>query len=145
MDKVRYLCPICDHELVARGFCPSCKKTIKKPVEYKGGYLPNEDSGNYVLNRNVSGVSSSVVGGYASAQTARSVNSNNYSRTTYTGRTSPEADFGNCGGHVDSDYGIPNVDPHAKKKSGKGTGLSIFFWILFIMAIVRAIMNYLNS
>ena len=105
--------------------------------------MPNEDSGNYVLNRNVSGVSSSI-GGYASSPAARSVNSNNYSRTTYTGRISPETDFGDCGGHKDSDYGVPNVDPHAKKKS-KGGGGSLIFWIVIIIMIIRAIMNYFGD
>ena len=45
----RYLCPICDRELTARSYCPTCRKIIKEPVVYDG-VLPNEDTGNYLLN-----------------------------------------------------------------------------------------------
>ena len=45
----RYLCPICDRELTARRYCPDCRKVMKNPIVYDG-VLPNEDTGNYLLN-----------------------------------------------------------------------------------------------
>ncbi|MBQ8815333.1 MAG: hypothetical protein IJZ85_12655 [Lachnospiraceae bacterium] len=45
----RYLCPVCDQELTARSYCSTCRKIVKKPVVYDG-VLPNEDTGNYLLN-----------------------------------------------------------------------------------------------
>ena len=45
----RYLCPICDQELAARSYCSTCRKIVKNPVVYDG-VLPNEDTGNYLLN-----------------------------------------------------------------------------------------------
>lgn len=101
MERVRYICPICDHELVAGGFCPSCKKIIKEPVKYKGGYLPNEDTGSYILNKKVS----------------------------------EHADYGSCGGHKESDYGMPNVDPHTPKKKSNKAVLKIFWWMIFIYIV----------
>lgn len=43
----RYICPICEHELTAKSYCPECKKVIKKPWVYDG-YMPNEYTGNYL-------------------------------------------------------------------------------------------------
>lgn len=45
----RYLCPICDQELTVRRYCMTCRKVVKNPVVYDG-ILPNEDTGNYLLN-----------------------------------------------------------------------------------------------
>lgn len=43
----RYICPICEHELTAKSYCPECKKVIKKPWVYDG-YMPNEYTGNFL-------------------------------------------------------------------------------------------------
>ena len=45
----RYLCPICEQELTAKHYCPTCRKMVKEPLVYDG-VLPNEDTGNYLLN-----------------------------------------------------------------------------------------------
>lgn len=150
---IRYLCPICDHELVARGYCPSCKKFIKEPVEYKGFYLPNEDTGNYTLNRSMpeserrsvvnpryrtdqSGTNTTRVAGRTyTAQTSSRTNTRQTSSRTYTTTASSgkvNTDYGNCGGHKDSDYGKPNVDPHTPRKKKK----SIFSYIILIYIII---------
>lgn len=39
---MRYLCPICETELTAKSFCPSCRKIVKEPLTYNGEFLPNE-------------------------------------------------------------------------------------------------------
>ena len=44
----RYICPICEHELTAKSYCPQCKKAIKNPWVYDG-YMPNEYTGNYLV------------------------------------------------------------------------------------------------
>ena len=42
-ERVRYICPICDHELkFGRHFCWNCKSRIAEPWRYTGGHLPNE-------------------------------------------------------------------------------------------------------
>lgn len=43
----RYICPVCEHELTAKSYCPECKKVIKKPWVYDG-YMPNEYTGNFL-------------------------------------------------------------------------------------------------
>ena len=40
--KKRYLCPVCEHELSGKHYCPECHRFRKEPVIYGGGYLPNE-------------------------------------------------------------------------------------------------------
>ncbi len=45
----RYVCPVCEHELTAKSYCPECRKIIRKPWVYNG-FLPNEYTGNYLLN-----------------------------------------------------------------------------------------------
>ncbi len=41
----RYICPVCEHELTAKSYCPECRKIIKNPWAYEG-FLPNEYRGN---------------------------------------------------------------------------------------------------
>ena len=43
----RYICPICEHELTAKKYCPDCKKMIKNPWVYDG-HMPNEYTGDYL-------------------------------------------------------------------------------------------------
>lgn len=43
----RYICPICEHELTAKNYCPDCKKVIKNPWVYDG-HMPNEYTGDYL-------------------------------------------------------------------------------------------------
>ncbi len=179
--SIRYLCPICDHELIAGSFCASCKKRIKEPIVYKGGYLPNEDLGNYTLNRNMTDKERRAVTRYNyqtvqdkpntqttagrtytstnsranTASTAGRTYTSTNSRTntastagktyTYSTRTNTttsstrvNTDYGNCGGHKDSDYGKPNVDPHTpkkKKKSGFGY-IALIYIIIMILKII---------
>lgn len=43
-DSVRYICPVCDHEIAAGShFCWNCKKIVRNPWRYTGGHLPNEN------------------------------------------------------------------------------------------------------
>jgi hypothetical protein len=43
---VRYICPICDHEMMAgTHICWNCKRYIRDPWIYTGDHLPNEDHG----------------------------------------------------------------------------------------------------
>ena len=196
---IRYLCPICDHELVARGFCSSCKKFIKEPVEYKGAYLPNEDRGNYTLNRNMTEKERRSSNNYKYHTVQRNTGTTNSSGSSYTdsGRTNTlptsartyttanrantattagranttttanrantsstvgrtyttssrtntstrtgriNTDYGNCGGHKDSDYGVPNVDPHSEKKKKKG-GFKYAALIYIIIVILKIIFD----
>lgn len=138
MEKVRYICPICDHELVARGYCPSCKKMIKEPVRYKGAYLPNEDNGNYVLNREMPDReryrtdNTRYQTNYNTIRNTVQASMKNSAANTVNGRT----DFGNCGGHKDSDYGIPNVDPHAKNKRSTGIVAAVITFICILLQII---------
>jgi len=41
----RYICPVCEHELTAKSYCPECRKMIRNPWVYDG-FLPNEYHGN---------------------------------------------------------------------------------------------------
>lgn len=42
-DRVRYICPICDHEMkFGRHYCRNCKSRVDEPWPYTGGHLPNE-------------------------------------------------------------------------------------------------------
>lgn len=42
-ERVRYICPICDHELkFGKHFCWNCKSRVDEPWVYTGGHLPNE-------------------------------------------------------------------------------------------------------
>lgn len=184
---IRYLCPICDHELVAGSFCSSCKKFIKEPVEYKGAYLPNEDRGNYTLNRNMSeserrsainqrhqpvqsrtstvnssgrtyasqsgrtGTVNSSGRTYTSQSSSRTNAGTSTSRTytaggianTATSSGRVNTDYGNCGGHKASDYGVPNVDPHAPKKKKK-SGFKYIALIYVIIIILKMIFDSLG-
>ncbi len=146
---IRYLCPICDHELVARGYCASCKKFIKEPIEYKGAYLPNEDRGNYTLNRSMPESQKRNVVNPRYQSNPKRGNSSPYTTRTYTTRTNTtssgriNADYGNCGGHRDSDYGKPNVDPHAPKKKKKGVFKYVAL-IYIIIIIIKAILDSIN-
>lgn len=45
----RYVCPVCEHELTAKSYCPECRRIIRKPWVYEG-YMPNEYTGGYLLN-----------------------------------------------------------------------------------------------
>ena len=46
--KTRYLCPVCEQELNAVGYCSECHRFRKEPIVYTGGCLPNErDPGAY--------------------------------------------------------------------------------------------------
>ena len=138
MERVRYICSICDHELVARGFCPSCKKMIKEPVLYKGGYLPNEDNHNYVLNRKSSGRE-----GYRIDNTNSQVKykTNALQSGSISHASDSSTDYGNCGGHRDSDYGVPNVDPHSGKKKNKGRLLGYIIFIYILMYVLQFIFS----
>ena len=40
--KTRYLCPVCEQELNAVGYCSECHRFRKEPIVYTGGCLPNE-------------------------------------------------------------------------------------------------------
>ncbi len=148
MDKVRYLCPICDHELVGN-FCTSCKKIIKEPIKYKGRYLPNESHGDYELNKNCSYSSSMYTGTYRQYNAGRvsdgGTAQKSYSKQyTAANNKANSYDYGRCGGHKDSDYGRPNVDPHSKKTSNKKKGgivkIVIVLYIMYI--ILNAVYRY---
>lgn len=43
----RYICPVCEHELTAKSYCPECRKIVRQPWVYDG-FLPNEYRGDYL-------------------------------------------------------------------------------------------------
>lgn len=149
---IRYLCPICDNELVARGFCSSCKRFIKEPIQYKGEYLPNEDMGNYTLNRNMSEGERRIATEnnnqmikrrtVAAASAARTYSAD-FGRNSKAASARVNTDYGNCGGHKDSDYGVPNVDPHSAKKKKK-SGFRYIVFIYIIIVIIKLLFNSLD-
>ncbi|MCD2491220.1 hypothetical protein LQE92_01085 [Lacrimispora sp. NSJ-141] len=137
--KKRYLCPVCEHELTAKSFCPECKRLRKEPIIYEGDFLPNESgSGAGVLETaEVTTKDTWSVGSYGSApprSSAKKPSPDTYRNTRY-----PDA----CGGkHT---YGIPNVDPHRKKntledeKKKDGSGMKIVGRLFFAAALILVV------
>lgn len=120
--KKRYLCPLCEHELTAKSFCPECRKIRREPLVYEGGALPNERiSESYTI-----GTDASRRNGFGTSDV--------YKNTRY-----PDT----CG--EKHTYGVPNKDPHKKnaavngKEQKSGTGGKILGRVIFIAALIFVI------
>ncbi len=135
--KKRYLCPVCDQELTAKRYCPECRRIRKEPVIYEGWLLPNESDSEGTLQRAAEGrAGSSVRTGSASASggkggAGRQVQSG--------GRVYDSRYLDNCGsGHAHT-YGIPNEDPHRKKRGAKSEAAGKSFKGFKILVILTVI------
>lgn len=122
----RYLCPVCEHELRGKRYCPECRRFVREPLVYKGGALPNEYK---EYGRQISVYSAPASG--SSGTKAPKHRSDVDTNTRF-----PD----NCGTkkHV---YGIPNVDPHTaeqKKKKQAARRVRILVIIFVIIGILIA-------
>lgn len=115
----RYLCPVCDQELVGKMYCSGCRKRVRKPLIYEG-VLPNEDHGNYLLNHQEQHPGRACVETneqrvcktpqearlnerFAEARAAQTGTTYTRNRTTYAGTTSNQSST-STGGTVYKEY-----------------------------------------
>lgn len=119
--KKRYLCPVCEHELTGKSYCPECRRIRREPLIYEGGALPNESS----------------IEDYAVIQAKDSSSANgSYKKSPEKKSEMEYADT--CGSGHTHTYGIPNRDPHKQRKTAGG-GLRAVSILLFIAAVVFVI------
>ena len=142
--KTRYLCPVCEQELNAVGYCSECHRFRKEPIVYAGGCLPNE--------RDPEAYTQFKQGTYHETASAKKTAGQTARRAAQTGTAStgtsskswskPEASpyYDTCGTDHKHTYGIPNTDPHKKaaadkKRQNRLTKVVVFF-IVLIWAVV---------
>lgn len=147
----RYLCPICEHELTGRLYCPECRRFRKNPLVYTGGLLPNESSSSFRLNEEIkkdirpnSRVSVNTEPAYRTAgrvQTGR----NAQRKTETQGFDTRYRDT--CGSNHAHTYGVPNQDPHKKKKkSGVGKIVAVIWALIAVLSFgMELVTDYFES
>lgn len=145
--KTRYLCPVCEQELNAVGYCSECHRFRKEPIVYTGGCLPNErDPGAYTQFKQGTYHESSYKTGSSVKKTAgRTVQTGTgNTRTSVSSKSRPKPEespyYDTCGTDHKHTYGIPNTDPHRKaaedQKRQKRLTKVVVFFIVLIWAVI---------
>ena len=140
-ERVRYICPICDHELkFGKHFCWNCKSRIEEPWRYTGGHLPNEGheggchpSQTYMQPRTSNPPPQNRThGGRNLAGKNNSSKQYTYNRPGQAGGTTRTASPG--GGRT---YG---GNTPRQKNTGCGTLIIVLFVFWFIMQVVAGLL-----
>ena len=140
-DRVRYICPICDHEMkFGRHYCWNCKSRVDEPWRYTGGHLPNEGheggchpAQTYMQPRRSAGTQQSRThGGRSLAGKNNTSKQYTYNRPGQTAGTSRPA-----GGGSRPSYG--NTNTPRPKNTGCGTLIIVLFVFWFIMQVILSI------
>ena len=117
--KKRYLCPVCDQELTAKSYCPECRRLRREPVIYEGWLLPNESDHEGVFQRAAEEQQSSRSQGQTKGRTVSGKGSDSGKSVRRDGRIYDSRYLDNCQSDHAHTYGVPNEDPHKKKRGAK--------------------------
>ena len=124
--KERYLCPVCEHELSGKRYCPECHRFVREPLVYTGGALPNEyeEDTEYGRQASVHSVPSSGVSGTKSPHHRSGIPAD----TRFPDRRGTNRKV----------YGIPNVDPRTagRKKRQRAERRAWAFVIIFAIILL---------
>ncbi len=138
--KKRYLCPVCEQELVGR-YCPECHRLRKEPLIYTGGCLPNERDPDAYTQIRLDAYEGKHRGGHTPAAPASSGKKTGTAKTgTAPGRNDTRY-YDTCGTDYKHTYGIPNTDPHRKAASdkkraaGRGKLVVVFIVICWLVSM----------
>ncbi|MCI8549599.1 MAG: hypothetical protein HFI68_03205 [Lachnospiraceae bacterium] len=145
--KKRYLCPVCDHELTAKSFCPECRRIRREPVIYEGWLLPNESLHEGMVEETAAERSrpsgqTNPKGNYQSSRTGqasgRAVSPGK--QVQAGGRVYDSRYMDACGsGHAHT-YGVPNRDPHKKKRAeGSASGKVLRSFVIILVMVILAL------